>query len=337
MSSSQVDGLVYACERRHVKDLSPEEFERQYIARGIPVILEGLLDQWPCYRKWTTEYFRENHGDEMADVDMGGHGGVKNWMKLRDYIDSYEQYLEAAAGGAPVPYLRVWNFLDTLPQLEEDVSIEPYFKDYFKKTPGGLAPPFLWLFFGPKGVRSNLHVDIWFTDAWLCNLEGSKHFWLYHPSHRKYLQSDVDNKWVNHEAPDREKFPDFDKAIPVEAILKAGEMIYIPRKWPHAAVALDNTVSLTSNFLAECNRKNVMQLLVKYMSRRQKCEKILGRALRGGDNLMKFCCHGGRIPIEAAKAIMGAAFKLLLNKEGEVDLDKSSDEEEEEEMDEAEE
>jgi len=51
-----------------------------------------------------------------------------------------------------------------------------------------LQPPFKWLFFGPAGTQSKLHVDVWETDAWLGMLEGSKTFTLYHPAHRKHIE-----------------------------------------------------------------------------------------------------------------------------------------------------
>jgi len=37
--------------------------------------------------------------------------------------------------------------------------------------------------------------------------------------------------------PNPAKFPDQSKAVPAQTQLKAGEIIYIPRKWPHHAVA----------------------------------------------------------------------------------------------------
>jgi histone arginine demethylase JMJD6 len=76
-------------------------------------------------------------------------------------------------------------------------------------------------------------------------------------------------------------------------------MLYIPRKWPHAAVALEPSLSLSANFLAKCNKRAVLPTLMKYMERRAMCENILKRPLRGSDNLMKFCCHGGRVPVDA--------------------------------------
>lgn len=47
-----------------------------------------------------------------------------------------------------------------------------------------------------------------------------------------------------------------------------------------------------------------MPFLAKYIQRREACEGILGRRLRSDNNLMKFCCHGGRVPIEIAKKFM---------------------------------
>jgi hypothetical protein len=36
---------------------------------------------------------------------------------------------------------------------------------------------------GPAGIHSKLHVDIWHTDAWLCNLQGRKRFSVFHPAY----------------------------------------------------------------------------------------------------------------------------------------------------------
>ena len=111
----------------------------------------------------------------------------------------------------------------------------------------------LQAFMGPAGIHSKLHVDIWHTDAWLCNLQGRKRFSVFHPAHKKYLQG-KDDKWVDLSNPDMARYPEFNRAAPVEFVLEAGEMLYIPRKWPHAAVALEPSLSLSANFLAKCNK-----------------------------------------------------------------------------------
>jgi len=72
-------------------------------------------------------------------------------------------------------------------------------------------------------------------------------------------------------------------------------------------VGLDDTVSVTVNFLSKVNHGHVIGHLTNYIRRRKACERILGRKLRAKDNLMKYCCHGGQIPVEMAKHMLSLA------------------------------
>ncbi len=48
------------------------------------------------------------------------------------------------------------------------------------------------------------------------------------------------------------------QAVPAQTLLKAGEMIYIPRKWPHHAVAQSASISLTLNFAPSIVKTKVL-------------------------------------------------------------------------------
>ena len=75
---------------------------------------------------------------------------------------------------------------------------------------------------------------MWWCWQWLGNLEGEKVFTLYHPSMRPYIER-AENDWADLRNPvDPEAFPRFRKAVPAQTKLKAGEIIYIPRRWPCA-------------------------------------------------------------------------------------------------------
>ena len=75
---------------------------------------------------------------------------------------------------------------------------------------------------------------MWWCWQWLGNLEGEKVFTLYHPSMRPYIER-AENDWADLRNPiDAEAFPRFRKAVPAQTKLKAGEIIYIPRRWPCA-------------------------------------------------------------------------------------------------------
>lgn len=117
-------------------------------------------------------------------------GGKKEVLSFAEYRTRFEEYKRAGRQQGMTPYLRTWYFEDDLPGLMDDWSTPPHFgDDAFRRLPKELQPPFQWLFFGPAGTESRLHVDVWETDAWLCMLEGTKRFTLYHPGHRKYIEA----------------------------------------------------------------------------------------------------------------------------------------------------
>mmetsp|Transcript_19806 Transcript_19806/g.48624 ORF Transcript_19806/g.48624 Transcript_19806/m.48624 type:complete len:358 (+) Transcript_19806:50-1123(+) len=278
-------------------DITPEEFETQYINKGLPVVLTDLMDDWPAWRegerKWTFDFFKKEYGTVPCTVDTEGR---KEDMTLAQYLSRFDDYANLPKG-SPIPYLRTWYFEDDIPELAEDFRPPPHFHhdDAFMKLPKELRPPFQWLFFGPAGTESKLHVDVWQTDAWLGMLEGSKTFTLFHPAHRKHIEVS-ENEWPDLlSPPDAARFPDQHKAVPAQTLLRAGEVLYIPRKWPHHAVAQSNSISLTLNFAPVCTKDNVLKHLVPYAKNRGRCQLLLQRPLRARDNLMQLCIHGGTI------------------------------------------
>ena len=108
--------------------------------------------------------------------------------------------------------------------------------------------------------------------------------------------------------------PDAFQLYPDVRSSEEGETVYIPRKFPHYAVALTHTVSLTVNFLASANRRNVVERCVAYANRRSACEFVLGRQLKASDNVMKFCVHGGDINKTMAASILGLSAEELEGK-----------------------
>jgi len=59
--------------------------------------------------------------------------------------------------------------------------------------------------------------------------------------------------------PDMSRFPDCMKHKPLRAILKPGQTIYIPTRWAHDVVSLDDSLSITTHWLTKSNmRDNVI-------------------------------------------------------------------------------
>ena len=260
--------------RINASDLTPEQFEATYINRGMPVIITGLMDDWPAFksgpRKWTLDFFKRQYGNTVCPVDTNG---VKEQMKIAEYLDRFKEF-EKLPVGSTVPYLRTWYFSDDIPELVNDFHPPDHFhrSDAFKKLPLDLQPPFQWLFFGPRGTESKLHVDIWETDAWLGMMQGVKTFTLFHPSHRKFIECG-ENVWADLLHPvDDVKFPKQNCSYAATAELAEGEVIYIPRRWPHHAVAQSSSISLTLNFAPIICKSSILRFLEPYVKNRARCQ-----------------------------------------------------------------
>lgn len=114
-----------------------------------------------------TRYTPDAAAPQQVSVDFGLHQPQEQrWrrMQLSDYIGQLPQMLaEAEQQGVQPPYLRTWNFYEDIPGLMDDWADPPHFADSFKKLQPEQQPPFTWMFIGPKGCQTKLHVDIWYV------------------------------------------------------------------------------------------------------------------------------------------------------------------------------
>ena len=56
-------------ERRH--KLSRDEFLEDYYCANRPVIITGMMDDWPALGKWSLDYFAQKFGDREVEVQFG--------------------------------------------------------------------------------------------------------------------------------------------------------------------------------------------------------------------------------------------------------------------------
>jgi hypothetical protein len=71
--------------RVHIKDLTVEEFVRKFEAPKKPVIIQGLLDDWPARDKWLPEKLLQRIPD--AELKVGADDdGYPVRMKLKHYL-----------------------------------------------------------------------------------------------------------------------------------------------------------------------------------------------------------------------------------------------------------
>lgn len=68
---------MWACgpiQRVHASDMSPERFEREFVARNVPVVITHALDAWPAFHTWTFDTIRERYGDLPVTLSLTPNG-----------------------------------------------------------------------------------------------------------------------------------------------------------------------------------------------------------------------------------------------------------------------
>src|SRR5208283_400058 len=58
-------------EVEHRHKLSRDEFLRDYYCTNRPVIITGMMDDWPALGKWNLDFFESHFGDREIEVQMG--------------------------------------------------------------------------------------------------------------------------------------------------------------------------------------------------------------------------------------------------------------------------
>lgn len=216
-------------------------FKREYQAPRRPVILTGLMEDWPA-RRWTLDSLRTRFGDrqvtavrtEGGKVVSSARDGIPyESIRFGDYLDMLE------APEMPSRYM-IFPVSDVLPELIHEFVLPEYCRD---------APWFrarFWL--SAKGTRSPLHRDP--PDNLFAQIFGRKRFVLFSPDDTKNLYPHriwsglPDFSRVDIERPDLVAFPRFPRAAPVTCEVGEGEVLYLPRYWWHQVTSLSQSASV---------------------------------------------------------------------------------------------
>src|SRR5947209_214798 len=233
-------------ERR--KNISAEEFWTQYAIPGVPVVLEGLADDWPARRLWTFDFFKQHYGRVDVTIYAGERKTKPRPMQLGAYLD----YMEHTEDESP-DYLTRWCFSSAFPELAAQYRRPPHFPCWTDLVPHEVRPSWKWLYMGPRGTGSVMHRDFMGTAAWNVLFAGEK-TWRFYPPHQK---SHVYAGEVDAFRPDYVQFPLFAEAEGLVCVQRPGDIIYTPSKWWHQVRNESCTLALTENIISEHNGQHL--------------------------------------------------------------------------------
>ncbi len=238
------EGRIVPIERR--KNLSIEDFKKYYLKKGIPVIMEGAANDWPCVTDWSLEYFKKLHGDdEILLVQLQKEGYPYETITLGEVIDDMKK------GGNK--YYRFYPLLERHPEHVKDFDYNWLLKHRNKIN---------WfeafqVFIGPKDSATGLHC------AASCNVfvqvYGKKHWKIYPPYYTMIIDPDPVKNVYRH-APARSKtgtpfdpfnpnyehpFELFQYVDHLDAELDPGDVLWLPPYYWHCVKNPTNSIGVS--------------------------------------------------------------------------------------------
>lgn len=246
--------------------LAPRTFADDFLKPGLPVLVRDALEGSRWVPPWDLSVLTERFGEHQVPL-YDTLFSLRGLSTFRHYVERYTG--DAVVGGEP-PYLRWFArqsperlpWADTaFAELEDEWSMPEWLpeSDYVfprtRTTVDATRDPFpaKGLFVCGRGGRTRLHVDPWGSDACLCQMTGTKRVIMFAPDAEDLLSAD--GAVVDLDHPDEDTFPRWHEAQPdFDEVLHPGDAVFIPAGWYHTAIALEDSVSITWNFVHEMNR-----------------------------------------------------------------------------------
>jgi lysine-specific demethylase 8 len=247
---------------------------RDFVARGVPVVVSGLARTWTIQRKWTKAFLTEQLGAARVRYRrspsnehpaIGPNGEL---LRLGDEEGSLGDYLRLVAESPNV-------FLDAnlvclasrrgevnrdLAPLMADVELPSFVDEADVDTVG------LWL--SGKGVRTRLHYDRNGRHNFNAQLSGHKDFVLVSPTevhglHPFPMSSPLYNfTRVNNFDPDLRAYPSFARVVGYRGSLHEGDLLFLPAFWYHSFTH-EGELNLNINFWCDATEPRLTAVALR--------------------------------------------------------------------------
>jgi hypothetical protein len=224
-----------------------EEFLVDYYSANRPVIITGMMDDWPALERWSLDDFADRLGDRMIEVQMGRNADPNYEIEQTRHVSrmKFADYLAMVRGAGVTNdfYMTANNNSHNktaLAELWDDIVQVPEYLDTSDRLGG-----FFWL--GPAGTVTPYHHDL--TNNFMAQVIGSKRVRIA-PSwdiplmkNNLHVYSKLDGRTL---PPAPEPGPEQPQIL--ECILGPGEILFLPIGCMHyvEGISISATVSFTN-------------------------------------------------------------------------------------------
>ena len=230
-----------------VESISPEDFKSKYYDLKTPLIITGLAKEWPAYKKWTWDYFKEIVGDKKVGLYNNVKSDAYTPVNTADDYKTFREYVGMVQEGPAAWRIFLFNIFDHAPQLLNDFTWpERLMKGFVKKYP--------MLFTGGESSITHMRFDIDLSHILHTQFAGRKRALLFRHEEKNKLyrnpfevmsMADFSNYTNNSGTPDYEKFPALKYATGYDLILNPGETLFMPAGYWHHMEYIDSGFAMS--------------------------------------------------------------------------------------------
>jgi hypothetical protein len=226
--------------------MDPEVFKRDFYKPGIPVVIRSLSKDWPAYKKWNWDYFKQLVGDKKVPLYNNVKSDAYTPINTADDYKTFGEYIDMISQGPAAWRIFLFNIFDHAPQLTKDFTWpEHMMKGFVKKYP--------MLFTGGATSITHMHFDIDMSHILHTQFAGRKRVLMfpYKEQHKLYRKpwevlslADFSNYYVDGKI-DYEKFPALKLAEGIDLTLEPGDTLFMPAGYWHHMEYLDSGFAMS--------------------------------------------------------------------------------------------
>jgi hypothetical protein len=219
-----------------------------------PLVVRNAAAHWPIGRDIASGRFVAEHGGVLLETRRTRDTAV--WqVPLREYLD-YCADLVADLVADPVTesdpwYAKQWTVCGQLEGFTGE-RLPGLFESWFDQLPERARLRWDWVFIGPPGSRSRLHVDAMCSSAWNALITGRKRWRLLSPA--ATVACGLLEPELLDVVPDQREYE-------FTVVQEPGDLLFVPSLWGHEVVNLESTIAVTGNFVNESNVRAVRRFL----------------------------------------------------------------------------
>lgn len=245
--AKQGKGNVVQVERLKEK-ISPEEFAKHYLSRGVPVVLEKAAADWACTRQWSFDAFKQRFGAETIKLVQKIGLSDDDFIDEREFSEELEfgAFLDQVLSGGR-KYMRFSPLLEKFPILAQDFD-----KKFLRDMSGNSWGITYELFIGGKGTVTPLHNAM--TPFFFVNVCGIKHWTLIPCRYLAVMDPSADGANYNHtgaelDGSNVDRYPGFDSVDRMEAVLGPSDVLFNPPWMWHCVQNQAPTIGVRCGFI----------------------------------------------------------------------------------------